>query len=80
MFETKIKLFMKKLSLILFALFTATAYSQDAELDSIALSEVTVTSKVVDVAKERQTPIAFSTVTGAEIELKGGKLRVCRNS
>ena len=41
---------MKKLSLILFALFTATAYSQDAALDSIALTEVTVTSKVVDVA------------------------------
>ena len=65
---------MKKLSLILFALFTATAYSQDAALDSIALTEVTVTSKVVDVAKERETPIAFSTVTGAEIELKGGNL------
>ena len=41
---------MKKLSLILFALFTATAYSQDAALDSIALTEVTVTSKVVDEA------------------------------
>ena len=49
---------MKKLSLILFALFTATAYSQDAALDSIALTEVTVPSKVVDVAKERETPIA----------------------
>ena len=65
---------MKKLSLILFALLTTAVYSQDASLDSIALSEVTVTSKVVDVAKERETPIAFSTVTGAEIELKGGNL------
>ena len=65
---------MKKLSLILCALLTTAVYSQDASLDSIALSEVTVTSKVVDVAKERETPIAFSTVTGAEIELKGGNL------
>ena len=56
---------MKKLSLILFALLTTAVYSQDASLDSIALTEVTVTSKVVDVAKERETPIAFSTVTGA---------------
>jgi hypothetical protein len=42
---------MKKLSLILFALFTATAYSQDAALDSIALTEVTVTSKLLMLPK-----------------------------
>jgi len=70
-----IKLFiMRKLSLILFSLFTATAFAQDAALDSIALSEVTVTSKVVDVARERITPVAFSSVSGAEIDLKAGNL------
>ena len=46
---------MKKLSLILFSLFTATTFAQVASLDCIALTEVTVTSKVVDVARERIT-------------------------
>ena len=48
---------MKKLSLILFSLITATTFAQDAALDSIALTEVTVTSKVVDVARERVTQL-----------------------
>ena len=65
---------MKKLSLILFSLITATTFAQDAALDSIALTEVTVTSKVVDVARERVTPIAFSSVSGSEIDLKAGNL------
>ena len=65
MYQTKIKLFMKKLSLIIFSLFTFTISAQESVLDSIALTEVTVTSQVVDVARDRITPIAFSSVSGA---------------
>ena len=66
---------MKKLSLFLFTLLTLGVYAQDnTPLDSIALTEVVVTSKTVDVAIERETPIAFSTISGSEIELKGGNL------
>lgn len=69
---------MKKFFLGILLVFNFQIYSQtdQSELDSIALAEVTVSSKVIDVAKERQTPIAFSTVTGAEIALKGGNLEV----
>ena len=51
---------MKKNFFLLFAmLWTLTIYSQDeAALDSIALAEVVVSSGVIDVAKERETPIA----------------------
>ncbi|GIS05822.1 MAG: hypothetical protein CM15mP109_05780 [Candidatus Dadabacteria bacterium] len=48
--------------------------AQESVLDSIALTEVTVTSQVVDVARDRITPIAFSSVSGAEIDLKAGNL------
>ena len=65
---------MKKLSLIIFSLFTFTISAQESVLDSIALTEVTVTSQVVDVARDRITPIAFSSVSGAEIDLKAGNL------
>ena len=65
---------MKKLSLIVFSLFTFTISAQESVLDSIALTEVTVTSQVVDVARDRITPIAFSSVSGAEIDLKAGNL------
>ena len=67
---------MKKLILFTLIICTANLNSQEPALDSIALAEVTVSSKVIDVAKERETPIAFSTVSGAEIELKGGNLEV----
>ena len=67
---------MKKLILSLIIIFSANLHSQEPALDSIALAEVTVSSKVIDVAKERETPIAFSTVTGAEIEIKGGNLEI----
>ena len=73
MCETKNKIFMKKLSLITFTLFTFTISAQESVLDSIALTEVTVTSQVVDVARDRITPIAFSSVSGAEIDLKAGR-------
>ena len=65
---------MKKLSLIIFSLFSFTISAQESVLDSIALTEVTVTSQVVDVARDRITPIAFSSVSGAEIDLKAGNL------
>jgi len=45
------------------------------KLDSIyRLDEVTVTSGVIDVAKVRETPVAVSTITPAEISLKVGNL------
>ena len=36
------------------------------------LDEVVVSSGVIDVAKERQTPIALSKITAAEVQLKVG--------
>ena len=65
---------MKKISLFIVSLFTVTTFAQESVLDSIALTEVTVTSQVVDVARDRITPIAFSSVSGAEIDLKAGNL------
>ena len=56
-------------------LWTLTIYSQDeAALDSIALAEVVVSSGVIDVAKERETPIAVSTITAREVQLKVGNM------
>ena len=67
---------MKKKFFLLFAmLWTLTIYSQDeAALDSIALAEVVVSSGVIDVAKERETPIAVSTITAREVQLKVGNM------
>ena len=64
---------MKKLILFIIVL-SANLYSQEPALDSIALAEVTVSSKVIDVAIERKTPVAFTTVSGQEIAIKGGNL------
>ena len=64
---------MKKALLIVGALFTgASAYAQEAAADSLfnMLDEITVTSNVIDIAKERETPIAVSTISPAEISLK----------
>ena len=45
------------------------------KLDSVyKLDEVTVTSGVIDIAKVRETPIAVSTISPAEITLKVGNL------
>ena len=56
-------------------LWTLTIYSLDeAALDSIALAEVVVSSGVIDVAKERETPIAVSTITAREVQLKVGNM------
>ena len=68
---------MKKALLIVGALFTgASAYAQEAAADSLfnMLDEITVTSNVIDIAKERETPIAVSTISPAEISLKVGNL------
>ena len=53
------------------------AYAQEASTTSDTLSlenleEVVVTSRVIDVAKERQTPIAVSTISAQEVLLKVG--------
>ncbi len=67
---------MKKTLFLLFAMiWTVSIYSQDeAALDSIALAEVVVSSGVIDVAKERETPIAVSTITAREVQLKVGNM------
>jgi len=46
----------------------------DSLYDSQKLDEVVVTSGVIDVAKVRETPIAVSTISPAEISLKVGNL------
>ena len=53
------------------------AYAQETSTASDTLSlenleEVVVTSRVIDVAKERQTPIAVSTISAQEVLLKVG--------
>ena len=55
------------------------AYAQETTVskDSILvnnLEEVVVSSRVIDVAKERETPIALSTITAQEVLLKVGNL------
>ena len=46
----------------------------DSLYDSQKLDEVVVTSGVIDIAKVRETPIAVSTISPAEISLKVGNL------
>ena len=67
---------MKKTLFLLFAMiWSMSMYSQDeAALDSIALAEVVVSSGVIDVAKERETPIAVSTISAREVQLKVGNM------
>ena len=78
---------MKKLNLLTLVtgvLLTVTsAFAQEApenfeQTDSLfaseKLQEVVVTSGVIDIAKVRETPIAVSTITPAEITLKTGNL------
>ena len=56
-------------------LWSMSIYSQnEAALDSIALEEVVVSSGIIDVAKERETPIAVSTITAREVQLKVGNM------
>ena len=67
---------MKKTLFLLFAMvWSMSMYSQDeASLDSIVLAEVVVSSGIIDIAKERETPIAVSTITAREIQLKVGNM------
>ena len=67
---------MKKTLFLLFAMiWSMSIYSQDeASLDSIVLAEVVVSSGIIDIAKERETPIAVSTITAREIQLKVGNM------
>ena len=67
---------MKKTLFLLFAMiWSMSIYSQnEAALDSIVLEEVVVSSGIIDIAKERETPIAVSTITAREIQLKVGNM------
>ena len=63
----------------LLAIFTASFAVAQAqqEVDTMLtteLEEVVVSSRVIDVAKERVTPVAVSTVTAKDISLKVGNL------
>ena len=68
---------MKKLIFSLCLSFVAVvAFAQDEEQDkeivTTDLEEVVVMSGIIDLAKDRETPIAVSNITAAEIERKGG--------
>ena len=66
----------KLLTLASVVFATATSYAQNASDTSMydQLDEVVVTSGVIDVAKNRETPVAVSTIAPAEISLKIGNL------
>ena len=70
---------MKKTVLLIFALNLSFVFAQEAkeeETDSLGtyqfLEEVVVSSGVIDIAKERETPIAVSQITAQEVLLKVG--------
>ena len=66
---------MKKALLILSAFFAVISVNaQESAADSLfnMLDEIVVTSAVIDVAVARQTPVAVSTISPAEISLKVG--------
>ena len=68
---------MRKLIAGLLLFVAAGAFAQEVEKDSILttkLEEVVVSSRVIDVAKERVTPVAVSTIKASEIALKVGNL------
>ena len=55
------------------------AYAQESSTDSktildVELEEVVVSSRVIDVAKVRETPIAVSTISRNDVLLKTGNL------
>ena len=66
----------KLLTLASVVFATATSYAQNASDTSMydQLDEVVVTFGVIDVAKNRETPVAVSTIAPAEISLKIGNL------
>jgi len=69
---------MRNLVTLLLLFLTVGAFAQDNSEDKEViiekLEEVVVTSGVIDVAKERETPIALSTITAQEVNLKTGNL------
>jgi len=67
----------KLVTMLLLVFLTVGAYAQESSTESktildINLEEVVVSSRVIDVAKERETPIAVSTISAAEVLLKVG--------
>jgi outer membrane receptor for ferrienterochelin and colicin len=68
---------MRKLFLGLLSLIAVGAFAQEAEQDTVLvqeLEEVVVSSKVIDLVKERVTPVAATTIKASEIALKVGNL------
>jgi len=68
---------MRKLVSLLLIFGVTLAYGQEQVRDTVLtqkLDEVVVSSGVIDVAKERQTPIALSKITAADVQLKVGNL------
>jgi outer membrane receptor protein involved in Fe transport len=67
----------KLVTMLLLVFLTVGAYAQETGTDSKTilieqLEEVVVSSRVIDVAKERETPIAVSTISAQEVLLKVG--------
>ena len=70
---------MRNLVTLLLILLTVSAFAQESSTETktildVNLEEVVVSSRVIDVAKERETPIAVSTIAGSEVLLKTGNL------
>ena len=68
---------MRNLLSLLLILAVGLGYAQESSTDSktildVNLEEVVVSSRVIDVAKERETPIAVSTISAQEVLLKVG--------
>ena len=68
---------MRNLMSLLLLLVASLGFAQETGTDSKTilieqLEEVVVSSKVIDVAKERETPIAFSKISAQEVLLKVG--------
>ena len=68
---------MRKLVTGLLIFLAVGAYAQESSTESktildVNLEEVVVTSRTIDVAKERETPIAVSTISAQEVLLKVG--------
>jgi len=76
MFNLKNHVYMRNFSkLLLLTLVTGWAYAQEVEQETVQtqeLEEVVVSSRVIDVAKERVTPVAVSTISAQDISLKVG--------
>jgi len=68
---------MRNLVNLLLLLVAGLGFAQESSTESktildVNLEEVVVTSRVIDVAKERETPIAVSTISAQEVLLKVG--------